>query len=151
MLSPPPGHNRPIAQNGSKNEIGSLDLSHVFELMLDGNGVTTTNSLAPGGDGPRMAAKADMVAWICCMPLALELILHGAAVTTPASPHVTTDRPEWQQKPRDELCTFFSRSCTVLLSPPQSVGPHVTTDPSPHCCRRHSQQRHRSQQTHRPV
>ena len=80
-----------------------------------------------------MAAKAELVAWICCTPLSWSWT---AELSPPlfASPQVTTDPSSRiaAKAPYEAWIrsTPLSWSRTSELSPPESASPQVTTDPS---------------------
>ena len=50
FVSTTPGHDRPIAENGSKSAVIALNLLHIPQLILHSTTVTTAASMPPSDD-----------------------------------------------------------------------------------------------------
>ena len=115
-----PGHNSPRFKNGSKSTTASclLDVTQLF-LHLAGH------------NSPRFKNGSKSTASCLDVLDVTQLFLHLATVsatfwitTAPHSRMAAKALPAaWMR------CTFLSRSCTCLLSPPTFGLPQVTTAP----------------------
>ena len=159
VLSPPPGHNRPISQSGSKSIAGSLDLLYILELVFHIAAVATAAVITPGhvrrDPSTRMAEKSNLFLGQDCgiLQLRFPLLPYGVMChhpkrqqkakvdawicRTPRSswPPVKTD-PSPRMAAKASLvawicCTSLSSSSTSLQSPPLHSSPPVATAPSP--------------------
>ena len=130
-LSPPMSHWAQVTTDPCKSIHRGLDLHRIPHLSLNGPAVTTTASIAPGYDttvttnGSKSTLRGlDLIAHLSADP-AQHCHHHHSGHSENRARQGHNHHRRWQQTWRKRL-----GSAAILLSPPHSASPQVTTEPS---------------------